>query len=113
MINSNYEKNIVRALRQRMAHLDREGGYWSDSDRELLTSMFEEGYGITEIAIILQRTEPAVVQQIEKMDLYHRKEHPVRRKAKPKPPACLCGDCQLDPESCRRCMACSATQEDI
>ena len=38
--------------------------------------MFLEGVGITEMAVILQRSETAIIQQIEKMNLYDRKLYP-------------------------------------
>lgn len=94
----------VRNLRNHVGQLEREGDYWSDEDRERLRTMFGQGVGITEIAIRLQRTEPAVFQQIEKLDLYERKDRPRRRKSEPKPiPApceCLCSVCEVDPNSC-------------
>lgn len=76
----------VTSMRNRTVRMDREGDYWTDEEKEQLVKLFREGEGITAIAIKLQRTEPAIMQQIEKMDLYRRKEVPVRRKSEPKPP---------------------------
>lgn len=90
----------VTSMRNRTVRMDREGDYWTEEEKEQLVKLFREGEGITAIAIRLQRTEPAIMQQIEKMDLYRRKESPARRKSTPKPPACLCDNCQLDPASC-------------
>lgn len=92
-------KRATKNLRNRTTRLEREGDYWSDNEREQLTELFVEGVGISEMAIELQRTEPAVFQQIEKMDLYGRKDHPKRRKYKPRC-GCLCSNCRDDYESC-------------
>lgn len=98
---SEYEiYEAVTSMRNRIVRMDREGDYWTEEEKEQLVKLFREGEGITAIAIRLQRTEPAIMQQIEKMDLYRRKEAPVRRKSDPKPPACLCDNCKLDPASC-------------
>lgn len=102
----------VISMRNRTVRLDREGDYWTEEEKEQLVKLFHEGEGITAIAIRLQRTEPAIMQQIEKMDLYRRKETPVRRKSTPKPPTCLCDNCRLDPASCPRCGACQQPVED-
>jgi len=90
----------VKSMRKRTVRLDRQGDYWTDDEKQQLVNKFNEGDGITHIALQLQRTEPAIFQMIEKLDLYNRKECPARRKSTPKPPACLCENCQLDPELC-------------
>ena len=102
----------VKSMRNRTVRLDREGDFWTEEEKEMLVKMFRDGEGITAIAIKLQRTEPAILQQIEKMDLYRRKEDPVRRKSEPKSPACLCDNCMLDPASCPHRGACQQLVED-
>lgn len=74
--------------------------------------LFAQGVGISEIAVLLQQTEPAVIQQIEKMDLYQRREYPTRRRNEAKPPVCLCKDCKLDRSCCPRCNQYLAAKED-
>lgn len=101
----------VISMRNRTVRMDREGDYWTDEEKEQLVKLFQEGEGITAIAIRLQRTEPAIMQQIEKMDLYRRKAAPVRRKGAPKPPTCLCINCELDPALCPHCEAYRKCQE--
>jgi len=101
----------VISMRNRTVRLDREGDYWTEEEKEQLVKLFREGEGITAIAIRLQRTEPAIMQQIEKLDLYRRKESPARRKSTTKSPICLCDNCQLDPSCCPRCEDCQTTQE--
>ena len=78
--------------------------YWTDEEKEQLRTMFEAGFGITKIAYILCRTEPAVYQQIESMDLYNRKANPQRRRSAAKPRGCLCENCLCDSSFCPRCM---------
>ena len=89
MLNDLNVTETIKNMRRRTTRLEREGDYWTESDKKELESLFIAGYGISEIAIQLQRTEPAVFQQIEKMDLYQRKEYPTRRK-RTKPPVVPC-----------------------
>ena len=92
----------VRSLRSNESCLERAGDYWSDDDKRRLEEMFDAGIGISEIAIRLQRTEPAVFQQIEKLDLYRRKARPRRRRSL-KPCVCHCATCEVSQENCPRC----------
>ena len=111
MINDDNRTQSIQNMRARTIKLEREGDYWTDDEREQLARMFYEGKGITAMALCLQRTEPAVVQQIEKLDLYCRKACPVRSKPVAKPSPCLCNVCQHDRSSCPRCCASEATEE--
>lgn len=79
-MNEQGVRESIQSLRNRCSHLEREGDYWTSEEKDHLRAMFHEGIGISEMAIRLQRTEPAVIQQIEKMDLYRRKAWPKRRK---------------------------------
>ena len=54
----------VTSMRNRTVRMDREGDYWTEEEKEQLVKLFREGEGITAIAIRLQRTEPAIMQQI-------------------------------------------------
>lgn len=88
-------KTAIKAMRTNTSKPERQGEYWSEDEIENLKSMFYSEYGITEMALTLQRTEPAIFQQIEKLDLYNRKDHPVRRKKcrEHGNDKCLCGKC--------------------
>jgi len=108
---SNEETKSVINMRNRTVRLDREGDYWTEEEKEQLVALFREGEGITAMALVLQRTEPAIMQQIEKLDLFDRKVAPIRKKPAPKPPACLCDNCQLDRSLCPRCGVCLSTPE--
>ena len=93
----------VRNMRRRTTRLEREGDYWSPQEVDQLKTAFNEGVGITEMAIRLQRTEPAVIQQIEKLDLYQRKDNPRRRRKTCMNRRVSCSACPVDPCSCPNC----------
>lgn len=113
MMNENDYTETVRNMRNRTMRMTREGDYWTPEEWNLLIRLFNEGVGITEISIRLQRTEPAVAQQIEKLDLYQRKENPKRRKSVPQRPECLCDGCQLCGALCPYRRDCAAAQEGV
>ena len=111
MMSPEIERELIRRLRNGAIRLDHEGDVWHDDEKFKVKFMFEEGYGISEIAMEVQRTEHAVMQQIEKMDLYQRALNPKRRKLSAKIPVCLCKVCTLDSGCCPRCEADGSTQE--
>lgn len=101
---------IVKNMRNRTTKLEREGDYWEDHEKDTLRRLFADGMGVTNIAILLQRTEPAVFQQIEKMDLYRRSEMPQRRKTS-KHYKCRCDTCKAPQEVCPLCERSLTAQE--
>ena len=101
----------VRSMRNQTLRAGRAGDYWTDDEKNQLRILFDSGVGITEIALELGRTEPAVYQQIEKMDLYGRKQNPQRQRNGKKPPECLCGRCGNDPALCPLRKQCTAKKE--
>ena len=111
-MNSYIETEGVINMRRRTVRLDREGDYWTDEEKQKLVQKFLEGEGITAIALELQRSEPAIFQMIEKLDLYNRKSQPQRRKSLPKPPTCLCENCLVDRACCPNCKHYMAEPED-
>ena len=64
------DNETVRSLRTRISRPERDNEYWTEEERQQLEEAFYAGEGITEIALRHKRSELAVVQQIEKMDLY-------------------------------------------
>ena len=100
MINDHGLEEAIKSMRNRNRRLDREGDYWSQEEKDRLRSLFDDGTGLSEIAIRLQRTEPAVFQQIEKMDLYQRKDYPQRRRSFARSGSCLCRQCTADRSIC-------------
>ena len=88
--------NSVKNMRKRTVRLDREGDYWTSDEKDALRQKFDEGEGITAMALAFQRTESAIIQQIELMDLFERK----KKNTTSKEPRCLCANCKVDPASC-------------
>jgi len=76
----------IKALRNGIAGKNR--GYWKQEEKELLTKMFNEQVGITEMTVYFERTEKAIINQLDKLNLYDR----VRASNKPKE-GCLCSEC--------------------
>lgn len=111
MYDNKCAESIIN-MRNRTVRLDRAGDYWTEDEKSQLKLLFETGVGISDIAVQLQRTEPAIMQQVEKMDLYNRKASPMRRKSAPKEPVCLCNNCQLDRASCPYPGACPRCGEE-
>lgn len=104
------QRELIQAMRRKNHKLERDGDYWTEEDKETLYNMFEQGYGISEIAIALQRTEQAVIQQIEKMNLYNRSKYIPKSKRKPLC-GCLCKDCTLGPKDSPNCKYACQTKE--
>ena len=104
-------RESIRSLRTHGSRLEHEGDCWTTEEKERLEEMFYEGIGISEIAIRLQRTEPAISQQIEKMDLYGRKDRPKCCKYHRKAPQCRCSTCEADRSICPRCSDCEEAEE--
>lgn len=112
MISDKDFAKVVRNMRRRTSRMEHEGDYWDEAEKEKLIHLFNDSIGITEIAVQLQRTEPAVIQQIEKLDLYNRKDNHVRRRKPEKSPECLCGRCQINRAFCPHYQICPGNQED-
>lgn len=102
---------MLQAMRLRTISLKRDGEYWTEEEKRQLQDMFEAGYGISTISYNLQRSEAAICQQIEKQDLYRRKENPQRRSYAKNPCDCLCDTCSCDPSTCPRYKRCETMKE--
>lgn len=107
MLANEYTES-VKNMRNRTVRLDRVGDYWTAEEKEALIQKFNEGEGITAMALQLQRTESAVIQQIEALDLFGRK----KKNPAPKRPRCLCSNCLLDPALCPHQERCPKLQEE-
>ena len=91
-LDNDQKQELVISMRCKEFRLPREGEYWDDEERNYLRFLYETGKGLTEIAILLKRTELAVIQQALMMNLFY---HPAtKRKRVPKPPECKCKDCK-------------------
>ena len=67
--------------------------FWSDEERRILKARFESGYGISEIAVELGRSEGAVYQQMKAMGLYPDVKKRVHLKKIICDEECLCNVC--------------------
>lgn len=92
----------------------RDGEYWSENDREVLRREYANGTSINVIAIMLQRSESAIYQQVERMGLCTRNPFSVRKKGKQfETRSCLCKNCKCDRALCPRCKDYQAVLEDV
>ena len=60
----NNERKLLIGLRNGAIPSERSGEYWSKEEKEKMKRMFWNGDGISEIALSLQRSENAVIQQL-------------------------------------------------
>jgi len=81
------KKEQIIALRQRTAHLDRYRAPWTQEELHHLQEMFDDAVDITDMALILQRSELAILNQVK--DMYRRVRPPKEEKSK-----CKCPQCQ-------------------
>ena len=84
--------------------LQRDKERWTDTDRETLRREYYLGTPANEIAIMLERSESAIYQQIEQQSLCVRNTVP-RKKSVTKEPECLCKYCERDKALCPLCGA--------
>lgn len=98
MLNDYEFRQTVMNMRNKVVLLEREGEYWSDEEREQMRCLFESGTGLTTIAMILQRTEMAVIQQGMLMNLFSPPH--IRKQYVHKPPRCRCPNCKVEPAQC-------------
>lgn len=107
------DKTSIINMRRRTTRMEHEGDYWMPAEKEELARAFNEGMGITEMATKFRRTEPAIMQQIENMDLYNRKENPTRRRFPRKASGCLCSKCPNYTDVCSNREHCPHMKEEI
>lgn len=67
----------INNMRARTVRLDRAGDTWEPKETEELIKRFRNGEGITGLALIFCRSEPAIMKQIEALDLYGRNQESV------------------------------------
>ena len=94
IIDDNEFRQSVMLMRNKDENLNRAGEYWSDEERNRLQMLFDSGTGITAIALLLQRTELAVIMQANQMDLFTPPSK--KRKYAPRQPRCLCRNCKME-----------------
>ncbi len=90
-INDNHAE-MLRAYRNVEMVPARNGEYWRDEERDLLAKRYQEGVGISEIALEFQRSESGIFQQLSYLNIIRtpNERRPYCRKAR-----CLCIKCDL------------------
>ncbi len=66
------DQEKVIAMRSGELFLGWEGQCWTDDERRKLMKHFSDGYGITDFTVLLDRSETAVIQQVEHLQLHTR-----------------------------------------
>lgn len=92
-----YKKDAIRNMRKLPYAQDRDRDFWTEDERNQLREMFDTGEDLSEIALVLQRTEFAVCQQATSMGLCVRKRRTKNERSVFK---CLCKKCTADQSDC-------------
>lgn len=88
----NDKERLLAAIRNGDLPSERSKEYWSEEEREEVRRKFGAGKGISELALQLQRSENAVIQQLTAMEML---TPPGRhRRRKKKMPMCCCPRCK-------------------
>lgn len=88
------------ALRTGQVASEHAGDYWSEGEQDTLSRLFWTGYGISEMAIILQRNEIAVCQQLIRRNMFSQQSKPRNRRERTDG-GCYCTRCS--DKDCPRC----------
>lgn len=84
------DTNDIIAMRLYGEGLDNDGQYWSEQDKKL-KEYFDTGVGITELALMLKRSEPAIVQMLVKENHFKSEVKPRNRSDRGQ--RCICVKC--------------------
>ncbi len=87
----------IRKLREQ--NIDRQGEYWSEEERNMLEKMFYECAGISEMAVFFQRSEVAIINQLNLMGMFQKVRRP-----KEKEHGCRCPGCEFYGNCERKCI---------
>lgn len=110
------EKEILEAtinMRNGEQIMQRDGEYWTEEEREILQHEYKSGTAINVIALMLQRSEGAIYQQVERMGLYTRNPFSIRKKSMKSNNTCLCKNCKCDCSICPRYKVYQTVMEDV
>lgn len=97
---SNKREQII-ALRKCGLPSNRQRDYWKKEERQMLQDMFYEGEGISDMAITFHRSEVAIINQINSMQLYEKVRNPRQKKNDCRCSQCNKTDCERYTESHR------------
>ena len=93
MINMTKHEKTERIKALRFNNADDEKRTWTNNERFILKTRFNNGIGITDIALELNRTENAVMQQILASGLYQNRKRRNHNKKVICEQGCLCPKC--------------------
>ena len=82
------ENEQIIAIRQQLVSNERHRVYWTEYEKQQLREMFASGIGITQMALLLQRSEMAIVNQLNALGLFKKCRAPKKTKKE-----CLCPQC--------------------
>ena len=82
----------IRELRNNAAASEHNKAYWSKDNDKKLREMYAEGYGISEMAIEMGRTENSIAKRIKDLKL-DAKRYRIKEKRQ-KVSDCLCSACE-------------------
>ncbi len=88
------KEDLLKSIRNGIFTPERSNEYWKQEERDQLEFLFRNGVGISDIALELQRSENAIVQQIIVKDLFAKK---TLRQRTTREPECLCNRCKRSP----------------
>ncbi len=98
-------KEKAKAMRSGKMKMAKEGCVWTIEDDIILRDMFDDGDDTLDMALVLERKEPAIQQRIDQLGLYRKQKRTRTKKDIPDdPPGCLCKDCKADKSLCPRCI---------
>lgn len=107
-------KEKAKAMRNGKLKMEKEGCVWTLEDDLLLRGMFEHGDDVLDMALMLERKEPAIQQRIDQLDLYCKQKRTRKKKDIPAdPPGCLCKTCTVDKSLCPRCIHYPGNKEEV
>ena len=99
------KKDKAKAMRNGKMKMAKEGCVWTIEDDMILRNMFDDGEDTLDMALVLERKEPAVQQRIDQLELYSKQKRTrPKKEISAAPPGCLCNDCKTDKSLCPRCI---------
>lgn len=97
------QAEMLIAMRINGVGMEKDGQYWTEEDRKILSESIREGMGISASAILLSRSESAVVQQMYRDGLMKTPETKKRnRSPKTEPFVCKTCECKEECENLRK-----------
>ena len=97
----------IKEMRRNSSFSQHNKDYWSEKNDKDLARMYDEGYGISEIAVEMGRTENSISKRIKDLKLDEKRYNTKPKKSKPV--ECLCDKCDLYKE--KKCEGYNATGE--